>query len=71
MSCRVLVRRDFGGAALTEDQIATLLDLARGRDEITFKELAGCLGVRGAALDQLWMRTLARLAATSSQPSVL
>ncbi len=63
MSCRVAVRRDDGSTGcLTDDQVATLLGLALEEDEDTFKELARCLGVGADTVDDLWTRTVARVA---------
>ncbi len=61
MSCHVARRRDDGFAPLTEEQIATFLDLARQGDEVMFKELARCLGVGADTLDEFWMRTVTRV----------
>ncbi|MBI4607591.1 MAG: hypothetical protein HY726_01110 [Candidatus Rokubacteria bacterium] len=60
MSCRVGRRREESLASLTEDQIVTLLELARRRDEVTFKELARCLGVAPDELDEFWTRAVTR-----------
>ena len=66
MSCRVGVRTtDDGAVRLTVEQLATLLDLALQREEVTFKELARSLGVGVRAADQLWTRTVARVGAAS------
>lgn len=61
MSCRVACQRRPGIALLTEEQIETFLDLARQGDEVTFKELACCLGVGADALDEFWTRTVTRV----------
>ena len=61
MSCRVAVHRDYGAApSVSDDQITTFLDLARRRDEVTFKELARCLGVAPDELDEFWTRAVTR-----------
>lgn len=67
MSCRVAIRRDDGSVScLTDDQVATLLDLALEENEDTFKELACCLGVDADMVDNLWTRTAARVARSLS-----
>ncbi|MBI2554706.1 MAG: hypothetical protein HYV92_09890 [Candidatus Rokubacteria bacterium] len=59
---------DEGAVRLTVEQLATLLDLALQRDEATFKGLARSLGVGARAADQLWTRTMARVAPASRRP---
>ncbi len=61
MTCRASVRRERTGAGLTADQIDTFLNLARQGDEATFRELALCLGVGMADLDELWTGMVARI----------
>ena len=69
MSCRVGVRSSDGGAVrLTEEQLATLLELALQGEESTFKELARSLGVGARAADHLWTRTVARIPAAGRRP---
>lgn len=45
----------------TRDQVQTLMELARQGDEVVFKDLAHCLGVRRERLDNMWVGTVKRL----------
>jgi hypothetical protein len=62
MSCRVALQRECDWLVLSEEQLATFLELARRGDEFTFKDLARCLGVQPGAVDGLWTGTVARFA---------
>jgi hypothetical protein len=59
MSCRT-ARTGAGPAALgaLAEHAVVLAELARRGDAVTFKELARCLGVEVARLDELWARAL-------------
>jgi hypothetical protein len=53
--------RDSEHWPIERDQVAALLDLARGSDEAGFRDLASCLGVRAENLDSLWSGALQRV----------
>jgi hypothetical protein len=42
------------GTGFSTSQLLTLLDLAADGDEVTFRELARCLGVPTIKVDALW-----------------
>ena len=58
MSCRVAV------SCPSDEPLPVLLDLARDGDEATFRELAQCLGMEASRVDELWARTVTRVAAS-------
>lgn len=60
MTCHVARRQECDTTPLTEEQVETFLDLARHGDEVTFKELAYCLGVGAGMVNEFWTRTVAR-----------
>lgn len=70
MSCHSARRREPEGLPVAEEQLAALLDLAWQEDEVTFKDLARCLGVAPERVDDLW-RGLLRLAQGARSASSL
>jgi len=70
MTCHAARRRAYDAPPLTEDQLATFLDLARQGDEVTFKELARCLGIEWETMDEFWTTAVTREATGSPPPKV-